>query len=101
MAVPDGICLPAAGIYAGWYERPDGTGGDGHLGRPATHLLRGRRDLLVEAYLLDFDGDLYGEEARVSFVARLRDEEAFATVEELIAQMGRDVATTRERLRPG
>ena len=44
VAVPDGICLPATGIYAGWYERPDGsTVAGGHLGGTATHLLRGRR----------------------------------------------------------
>ena len=58
-------------------------------------------DLLVEAYLLDFDGDLYGEAARVSFVAHLRDEVAFDSVDALIAQMGRDVAVTRERLAAG
>ena len=51
---------------------------------------------MVEAFLLDFAEDLYGEEARVSFVARLRDELAFDSTEALIAQMGRDVATTRE-----
>ena len=43
VAVPDGICLPAAGIYAGWYERPDGsTREGGRVGRPAPDLLRGR-----------------------------------------------------------
>ena len=51
-------------------------------------------------YLLDFSGDLYGEEARVSFVSRLRDEVAFDTVEALIEQMGRDVEVTRTTLAP-
>jgi riboflavin kinase/FMN adenylyltransferase len=99
VAVPAEICLPAAGIYAGVYERPDGS-------RWSTAISVGRRptfygaegDLLVEAYLLDFSGDLYGEAARVSFVSHLRDEVAFDTVDELVAQMGRDVAVTRERL---
>jgi len=58
-------------------------------------------DLLIEAFLLDFTGDLYGEEARVSFVARLRDEVAFDTVDDLVAQMHRDVAATRRRLDVG
>ena len=41
---PTSICLPAAGIYAGWYERPDGSRmAGGHLGRAPAHLLRGRR----------------------------------------------------------
>jgi FAD synthase len=73
--VPAGICLPAAGIYAGWYERPDGSQWEAAVSvgrRPTFYGSDG--DLLVEAHLLDFSGDLYGEEARVSFVARLRDE---------------------------
>ena len=97
IAVPGEICLPAPGIYAGWYERPDGT-------RHRTAVSVGRRptfygadgELLVEAYLLDFDGDLYGEAARLSFLHRLRDELAFDSVDALVAQMGRDVERTRE-----
>ena len=46
-------------------------------------------ELLVEAFLLDFSGDLYGEPARLSFVHRLRDELAFDSVDALVAQMGR------------
>lgn len=101
LAVPAGICLPATGIYAGWYERPDG-------GRWPAAVSVGRRptfygsagDVLVEAHLLDFSGDLYGEPARLSFDSRLRDEEAFDSVDALIAQMERDVAETRARLAP-
>ena len=101
LAVPPEICLPGPGIYAGWYERPDGT-------RHMTAVSVGRRptfygpegDLLVEAFLLDFDGDLYGEPARLSFVHRLRDELAFDSVDALVAQMGRDVERTRTLLDP-
>ena len=97
--VPSAIALPAAGIYAGWYERPDGS-------RHAAAVSVGRRptfydgggELLVEAFLLDFSGDLYGEEGRLSFVARLRDEQAFDSVDALVAQMHRDVAAAREVL---
>ena len=102
LAIPAGICLPAAGIYAGWYGRPDGTRWPAAVSvgrRPTFYGSEG--ELLVEAFLLDFSGDLYGEPARVSFVARLRDEVAFDSVDELIAQMGRDVAVTRERLAAG
>jgi len=102
VAVPAEICLPATGIYAGWYERPDGS-------RWPTAISVGRRptfygadgELLVEAHLLDFAGDLYGERARVSFVSHLRDEVAFDSVDELIAQMARDVSVTRQRLGTG
>jgi riboflavin kinase/FMN adenylyltransferase len=99
VAVAADILLPADGIYAGWYERPGG-----HV-RPAAVSV-GRRPTfydaaessLVEAYLLDFDGDLYGEAARVRFVDRLRGEERFESVEALVAQMALDVDAARKLL---
>ncbi len=99
LAIPAEFAVPGVGIYAGWYERPSG---DRH--RAAVSV--GRRPtfygdegaLLVEAYLLDFDGDLYGEDARLSFVRRLRDEAAFSSVDELVDQMHRDVADARRAL---
>ena len=97
--VPTGVCLPATGIYAGWFDRADGTRWEAAISvgwRPTFY--GGDGELLVEAYLLDFAGDLYGEQARVGFVSRLRDELAFESVEALVEQMGRDVAETRARL---
>lgn len=98
VAVPDGVALPGLGIYAGHYRHPDGS-------RHPAAISVGRRPTfyeaanpLVEAHLLDFDGDLYGQEARVSFTARLREERRFDSVGELIAQMGRDVAAARAAL---
>jgi len=93
-------CLPADGIYAGWYQRPDGTAHRAaiSLGRRPTFYEDGG-PLLLEAYLLDFSGDLYGEQARVRFVQRLRGEEHFDSVEDLVDQMHRDIVATREVLR--
>lgn len=99
VAVPPEILLPAEGIYAGWYERPDGS-----VHRAAISL--GRRPQfydhadapLLEAYLLGFSGHLYGEQARVRFVARLREDRRFSSVEELVAQTGRDVDAVRSLL---
>ncbi len=54
------------------------------------------RELLVEAYLIDFEGDLYGQTLRVAFVDRLRGERRFPSVEDLITQMHLDVAEARE-----
>ena len=54
------------------------------------------RGLLIEAYLIDFEGDLYGKTLRIAFIARLRGERRFPSVEELIAQMHRDVAEAKE-----
>ncbi len=93
--VPDGIALPALGIYAGWFTAEDGGRRPAAIsvGRRPTFYADGR--LLVEAHLLDFEGDLYGQEVRVSFVERLRDEERFDDIASLVAQIGRDVAATR------
>lgn len=55
----------------------------------------------VEAYLLDFDRDIYGEELKLEFVARLRDELKFESVEALIQKIGEDVVQTREILTRG
>jgi riboflavin kinase/FMN adenylyltransferase len=75
------------------------------VARPAA-LSLGRRPTfyddadtsLLEAHLLDFDDDLYGEPARVRFVARLRAEEKFDSVDDLVAQMGRDCDQARQLL---
>ena len=53
------------------------------------------RGLLVEAFLLGFEGDLYGRELRLEFLDRLRGELRFESVDELVVQMQRDVETTR------
>jgi riboflavin kinase/FMN adenylyltransferase len=99
VAVPADILLPAEGIYAGWYARPDGASHAAalSLGRRPTFYPEGGPRLL-EAYLHDFDGDLYGEKARVSFVSRLRGEERFESADALVAQMNRDVEAARAAL---
>lgn len=91
--------LPADGIYAGWYQRPDGTVHPTaiSLGRRPTFYETADASLL-EAHLLDFEGDLYDEEAKVRFVAWLRGEARFESVDELIAQMGRDCDQARSIL---
>jgi riboflavin kinase/FMN adenylyltransferase len=97
--VPGEILLPADGIYAGWYRR---HGGSRHpaaisLGRRPTFHPDASTSVL-EAHLLDFTGDLYGERAEVSFVARLRPEERFESVPELVAPLADEVAATRAAL---
>jgi riboflavin kinase/FMN adenylyltransferase len=99
VSVPGDILLPADGIYAGWYERPDGSVHPAalSLGRRPTFYEEAHASLL-EAHLLDFVGDLYDEPARVRFVARLRGEERFDTVEALVEQMHRDCDEARAHL---
>ena len=66
----------------------------GTLGYPTANLAVDP-GLLVEAYLLDFEGDLYGQELRLEFLARLRGERRFESVDALVEQMHRDVGETR------
>jgi riboflavin kinase/FMN adenylyltransferase len=103
VAVAGDIILPSDGVYAGWYVRGDGS--DGTLHPSAINV--GRRPtfydenglLLVEAHLIDFDGDLYGEKAAVRFVTRLRDEQRFSGIDALAAQLRSDVDAARAVLR--
>jgi riboflavin kinase/FMN adenylyltransferase len=99
VGVPDDILLPADGIYAGWYERSDGSVHPAaiSLGRRPTFYDEAHLSLL-ECHLLDFDGDLYGESAKVRFVERLRGEIKFDAVDDLVEQMGRDVEQVRKIL---
>jgi riboflavin kinase/FMN adenylyltransferase len=53
---------------------------------------------LLEAHVFDFDGSLYGRELEVEFVAKIRDEEKFATLDGLVQQMHRDAAEARRLL---
>jgi riboflavin kinase/FMN adenylyltransferase len=59
----------------------------------------GGRQPLLEAHVFDFDGDLYGRELEVEFVARLRDELKFDSVDDMVRQMHRDAAAARQCLR--
>jgi riboflavin kinase/FMN adenylyltransferase len=87
-AHPKGHALQGAGRQAG--GRPAAVS----IGvRPTFKTGRGE---LIEAYILDFDGDLYGSQLRLEFLQRLRGERRFDTPEALIEQMHRDVARTRE-----
>ena len=83
---------PVQGIFA---VRVHGVGGGAAAGRcePGNAPHGGwRRETLLEAHVFDFSGDLYGREIEVEFVAKLRDEERFADLDALVAQMHRDAA---------
>jgi riboflavin kinase/FMN adenylyltransferase len=87
----DSLVAPGHGVYAGF---ANGEPAAINVGvRPTFKTGRG---LLVEAYLIDFEGDLYGRQLRVAFIERLRGEKRFPEVEDLVAQMHRDVEEARE-----
>ena len=85
--VPDErYVVPGHGVYAAWAH---GYPAAVNVGvRPTFETGRG---LLVEAHLIDFEGDLYGETLRIAFIERLRGEKRFENVDDLVAQMNRDV----------
>ena len=86
----DALACPGHGVYAAF---ADGSPAAVNVGvRPTFETGRG---LLVEAHLIDFEGDLYGRDLRVAFVKRLRGERRFPSVEELISQIKIDIADAR------
>jgi riboflavin kinase / FMN adenylyltransferase len=90
-----GLAVPRFGIYAG--------SALGHRAAVSigTNPHYGGTERRIEPYLLDFEGDLYGQRLVVELWARLRDEAVFDSEQELIAQIGRDVEETRAATRPG
>jgi riboflavin kinase/FMN adenylyltransferase len=94
------IALPAPGVYAGRFSWP---GGYDHpaaisVGLPPSFDDDDDGSARVEAYLLDFDGDLYGAPARVTFEGWLRQQLAFEDLDALVVQMAEDVEHARRLL---
>ena len=93
--VPAGLLVPPDGVYAG-----------SALGRRAALSIGTNPhfdgvERRVEAYLLDFDGDLYGQRLLVEIWSPIRDQRRFDSLEELVAAIGDDVEQTRTATRPG
>ncbi|MFL5969468.1 MAG: bifunctional riboflavin kinase/FMN adenylyltransferase [Gaiellaceae bacterium] len=94
LAVPPDLLVPAYGIYAGaarGHRAAISIGVNPHYGGSERR---------IEPYLLDFDGDLYGQRLVVELWRRLRDERTFESEEQLVAQIARDVEATRAATRP-
>jgi riboflavin kinase / FMN adenylyltransferase len=89
------VLVPGFGIYAG--------AADGHRAAISigTNPHYGGDERRIEAFLLDFAGDLYGKALTLELWQRLRDEQAFESEAELIRQIDRDVEATRQAERPG
>jgi len=88
-----GELLPAAGVYAVRLEGAGAwRGGAANIGTKPTF---GGSAVTVEVHVLDWTGDLYGQEVRVEFLERLRPERRFPSVSELTAQIQRDIEAAR------
>jgi riboflavin kinase/FMN adenylyltransferase len=98
LLTPARAAVPADGVYAGWLMR------DGETDRLPAAISIGTnpqfsgKDRRVEAYVLDFDGDLYGDRVGLDFIARLRPMRRFDQVELLVAQIESDVRECRRVL---
>src|SRR3954454_22052163 len=88
---PEGYVVPGHGVYA---ARANGVPAAVNVGvRPQFQT--GRHEL-IEAFLIDWEGDLYGQDLKLEFLKRLREERRFPTVEALVEQMASDVESARE-----
>ena len=94
--VPNAICIPADGVYAGVLTRKDGTKNicAMNLGRRPTFYEHADHSML-EAHLLDFSGDLYDEKVKLTFTHFLRGERKFENIDALKMQLKLDVEQTR------
>jgi riboflavin kinase/FMN adenylyltransferase len=95
LAADPGLTVPPYGIYAGAVGETRAAVSIG------TNPHYGGQERRIEAFLLDFDGDLYGRRLVVELWERLRDEAVFESEQALVDQIGRDVAQTRAAERPG
>lgn len=104
VAAPMYSAIPADGVYAGWFTvlgPGPGTGpvvpGERYPAAVSvgTNPTFSGRTRTVEAFVLDTSADLYGQHVAVDFVARLRGQRKFSSVDDLIAAMGRDTAKAR------
>jgi riboflavin kinase/FMN adenylyltransferase len=91
----DGYVAPGHGVYACRARTEDGGVHVAATNVGVRPMFVTGRGELIEAFLVDFEGDLYGTRLRVEFLKRLRGEKRFESVDALIEQMGRDVEETR------
>jgi riboflavin kinase/FMN adenylyltransferase len=91
----DAYVYPGHGVYAARAAVPGRGERAAAVSIGVRPTFETGRGVLVEAYLLDFEDDLYGTELHLDFVARLRGERRFDSVDALVAQMHRDVEETR------
>jgi riboflavin kinase/FMN adenylyltransferase len=96
---PENELLPATGIYAVWVRRNGETyAGAANIGTAPTFA---NGEFSLEVHLLDFQGDLYGQTLEVEFIARLREERRFPSIEALGAQIRADIDAARRVLGSG
>lgn len=95
LAIPPHVLVPCHGVYISRVFLPDGTARAGITNVGTRPTVNEGGDVTVETYLLDYDGDLYGQKVRLEFYRRLRDEVRFDTLDALRAQILSDADAAR------
>ncbi len=95
LRVPERICLPADGVYAGSFVAEDEIERTTAISVGTRPTFYEDGDVLVEAHVLDFEGDLYGQQVKVRFREWIRGQERFESTEALVEQMDADIQATR------
>lgn len=95
---PEHAAIPADGVYAGWLLRDAAADRMPAAISIGTNPQFSGKDRRVEAFVLDWDGDLYGERVELDFIARLREMRRFDEVEMLVSQIEDDVRVARRAL---
>ena len=96
LVAPPHVLLPKRGVYAAKITLPDGRAFGGVTNVGVRPTVNNGQDVTVEPWILDFDGDLYGQAIRVEFFRRLRDERKFESLDALRSQIETDAVKTRE-----
>lgn len=96
LTVPPHVLVPSYGVYVTQVILPDGRSYPAVTNVGTRPTVNAGRDVTVEAWLLDFDGDLYGQTVRVDFYRHLRDEIRFDSLDALKAQIQQDAQTVRD-----
>ena len=96
LVAPPHVLLPKRGVYAAKITLPDGRAFGGVTNVGVRPTVNNGQDVTVEPWILDFDGDLYGQAIRVEFYRRLRDERKFDSLAALRSQIETDAVKTRE-----
>ena len=98
LIIPPHVLVPSHGVYVTRATLPEGASYAAVTNVGTRPTVNNGTDVTVEAWILDFDGDLYGQTVRVEFLKHIRDEVRFDSLDALKAQIMRDAETTRQCL---
>lgn len=98
LVLPQQKILPKCGVYAVWVTLPDGTKKGGMLCIGHRPTVEANGEISIEVNILDFEGNLYGKQITVDFIAKLRDEQQFPSLQALQQQLSTDEAAVRHMI---